>query len=311
MLTQIVNMHKMNITDEIKTLKKQKDAVILAHYYVTGDVQQEADYVGDSFYLAQVAKGVKEKCIVFCGVSFMGESAKILNPQKTVLMPDAKADCPMAHMVTAEKIQKMRERYEDLAVVCYINSTAEIKSFSDVCVTSSNAMKIVKALENKNIFFIPDGNLGNYIKQQVPEKNIICNDGYCPVHHEITVADVNNAKKAHPQAKFLVHPECRAEIIELADFTGSTSEIINYAAKSDCEEFIIGTEMGVKHELEIKATGKMFYPVSENLCCKDMKLITLENLRDALKYGRYEVKVDEAVAQKAYKPLQRMLDMSK
>ena len=172
----------MTIREEIEQLKKEKDAVILAHYYVSPEVQEIADYVGDSFYLSKVAVGLKEKTIVFCGVSFMGESAKILNPEKTVLMPDMAADCPMAHMASAETIEKIRSEYDDLAVVCYINSTAELKRHSDVCVTSSNAVKIVKSLPNKNIFFIPDRNLAHYIAGLVPEKNFIYNEGFCVVH---------------------------------------------------------------------------------------------------------------------------------
>ena len=203
----------MNITDEIKKLKKEKDAVILAHYYVRPEVQDIADYIGDSFYLSRVATELTAKTIVFCGVSFMGESAKILNPEKTVLMPDLQADCPMAHMADIDRIKKVRETYEDVAVVCYINSTAELKCHADVCVTSSNAIRIVKALPNKNIFFIPDENLGRFVAKQVPEKNFIFNDGYCHVHASIRKDQVEAAKKAHPNAPFIVHPECRPEIL--------------------------------------------------------------------------------------------------
>lgn len=219
----------------IEELKREKNAVILAHYYVDGEVQQAADYIGDSFYLSKIATGVSADTIVFCGVSFMGESAKILNPEKTVLMPDETADCPMAHMADIGKIQRLREEYEDLAVVCYINSTAELKCYSDVCVTSSNAMKIVKKLPNKNIFFIPDENLGRYIAGQVPEKNFIFNDGFCHVHAEVLPDQVKAAKESHPAAKFLAHPECREEVLELADFIGSTSEIIEYASACEAE----------------------------------------------------------------------------
>lgn len=187
-----------SIKTEIKQLKIEKNAVILAHYYVPDEVQEIADYIGDSFYLSKMAKQTDAKTIVFAGVSFMGESAKILNPEKTVLLPDDTADCPMAHMASAEKVKEMRERYDDLAVVCYINSTAELKTVSDVCVTSANAVKIVKALPHKNIFFIPDGNLAAYVARQVPEKNIICNDGYCPVHKEIQPEFVKEAKGSIP-----------------------------------------------------------------------------------------------------------------
>ena len=193
--------------EKILQLKKEKNAVILAHYYAPAEAQEVADYVGDSFYLAKIAKKSTADIIVFCGVSFMGESAKILNPNKKVLMPDLTADCPMAHMVKPGQIQKMREKYEDLAVVCYINSTAELKCQSDVCVTSSNAIKIVRALPNKNIFFIPDRNLGRYVASQVPEKNIIINSGYCPIHASITKEQLLAEKEKHPNAPILIHPE--------------------------------------------------------------------------------------------------------
>jgi quinolinate synthase len=216
----------------------------LAHYYVPDDVQGVADYIGDSFYLSKIAKNIDADLIVFAGVSFMGESAKILNPKKKVLLPDRYADCAMAHMASVDKVKKMREQVEDLAVVCYINSTAELKAVSDVCVTSSNAVEIVKKLSNKNIFFIPDGNLGAYVASKVPEKNIICNDGYCPIHRKISVNLVIETKRAHPNALFLVHPECSEEVTNLADFVGSTSEIIKFATNSEAKEFIIGTENG-------------------------------------------------------------------
>ncbi|MBP3434542.1 MAG: quinolinate synthase NadA, partial [Clostridia bacterium] len=188
---------------KIEKLKKEKNAVILAHYYVNDEVQAVADHVGDSFYLAKIAKQVEQDTIVFCGVAFMGESAKILNPDKKVLMPDVTADCAMAHMVAEGKIEEMREKYDDLAIVCYINSTAELKCKSDVCVTSSNAVKIVRALPNKNVFFIPDKNLGAYVQRQVPEKNVILNDGCCPIHINITAGQVRAEKEKHPNALVL------------------------------------------------------------------------------------------------------------
>lgn len=300
----------MSTRDEILRLKKEKNAVILAHYYVNDEVQEIADYVGDSFYLSKVATGSDAAWIVFAGVSFMGESAKILNPTKRVFMPDAKADCAMAHMVEIEKIKKMRETYEDLAVVCYINSTAEIKTYSDVCVTSANAVKIVKNLPNKNIFFIPDGNLGQYVKEQVTEKNVMLNDGYCPIHAAMTVDEVKAAKETHPLAEFLVHPECKKEILEMADYIGSTSGIINYATKSEKNEFIIGTENGVFHELKKKNPGKKFYPLSANDVCSDMKTVTLDKILNVLKNEENEVFVSDEIRQKAMRPLERMLALA-
>ena len=260
---------------EIQKLKAEKNAVILAHYYAPDEAQEVADFVGDSFYLAKVAKQSTADVIVFCGVSFMGESAKILNPEKKVLMPDLTADCPMAHMVSEDKIKLMREQYDDLAVVCYINSTARLKELSDMCVTSSNAIKIVKSLPNKNIFFIPDRNLGAYVKEQVPEKNIILNDGYCPIHAAITTEQLKKAKEQNADALVLTHPECEPEILEMSDYIGSTAEIIDYAKKSDCLKFIICTEQGVEYKLKGDNPGKEFVFVNPAPCCKDMKLNTL------------------------------------
>ena len=296
---------------EIQKLKAEKNAVILAHYYAPDEAQKVADFVGDSFYLAKVAKQSTADIIVFCGVSFMGESAKILNPDKKVLMPDLTADCPMAHMVSEDKIKMMREQYEDLAVVCYINSTARLKELSDVCVTSSNAVKIVKSLPNENIFFIPDKNLGAYVKEQVPEKNIILNDGFCPIHAAITAEQLMKAKEKYPDALILTHPECEPEILAMSDYIGSTADIIDYAKKSDCSKFIICTEQGVEYQLKNDNPDKAFVFVNPAPCCKDMKLNTLENILKVLKEEINEVFVDEENSKKALKPLDRMLECAK
>ena len=296
---------------QIEKLKLQKNAVILAHYYAPDEVQRVADFVGDSFYLAKVAKKTDADIIVFCGVSFMGESAKILNPDKKVLMPDLAADCPMAHMVAPGKIQKMREKYDDLAVVCYINSTAELKCQSDVCVTSSNAVKIVRSLPNKNIFFIPDRNLGRFVSEQIPEKNIIINDGYCPIHAAITKEQLQAVKNEHPEAPVLTHPECEPEILSLSDYIGSTADIINYANKSEKNEFIICTEDGVKYKLMNDNPDKKLYFVSPSPCYKDMKLNTLENILSVLEKEDKVVEIDEATREAALVPLNRMLECAK
>lgn len=296
------------LKDKILHLKKEKNAVILAHYYAPDGAQEVADYVGDSFYLAKVAKNTDADVLVFCGVSFMGESAKILNPEKTVLMPDITSDCPMAHMVKEGKIEEMRAKYDDLAVVCYINSTAELKCKSDVCVTSSNALNIVRALKNKNIFFIPDENLGRFVKEQVPEKNIILNDGYCHIHAAIDPESIKGEKNAHPDAEILAHPECRKELLSLADFVGSTAEIIAYVAKSEAQEFIICTEHGVEYNLKTAHPEKRFYFGKHLPCCADMKLNTPENILHVLETGENEVMVDEDVSKKALLPLERMLE---
>ena len=299
------------IVEEIEKLKKEKNAVILAHYYVTDWVQEIADYVGDSYYLAKVATELKESTIVFAGVSFMGESAKILNPEKTVLMPDMQADCPMAHMAEVKRIEQVRKEYDDVAVVCYINSTAELKTHSDVCVTSSNAMKIVKSLPNKNIFFIPDENLGRYIATKVPEKNFIFNDGFCHVHKGITFEQIKAAKEAHPNAEVLAHPECTLKALELADYIGSTAGIIDYAAKSDKEEFIIATELGVLYQLETSNPGKTFYSAGATQTCPNMKKVTLEKVRDCLRDNTGVVEVSDEKREYALKPLSRMLELAK
>lgn len=297
--------------EEINKLKKEKNVVILAHYYVDGAVQDIADYVGDSFFLAKKAVETNADAILFCGVEFMGESAKILNPNKTVLMPDLLADCPMAHMALPQKIKEVRETYDDVAVVCYINSTATLKEYSDVCVTSSNAMKIVKNLPNKNIFFIPDQNLGHYIASKVPEKNFIFNDGYCYVHHEISLEDVKKAKQEHPNAKVLVHPECRQEICNEAHYIGSTSGIIDFAKNDSCNEFIIVTENGVLHKLQKDNPDKKFYLVNDKQVCSNMKKITLEKVLKTLQTFNNQIEMDEEKRLKALQPLERMLELGK
>ena len=301
----------MTIVDKIEKLKKEKNAVILAHYYVKPEVQEVADYIGDSYYLSKVAVGLKEQTIVFCGVEFMGESAKALNPQKTVLMPDLSADCPMAHMADPEIIQKMRHTYEDLAVVCYINSTAELKKYSDVCVTSANAVKIVKALPNKNIFFIPDRNLAHYIAGLVPEKNFVYNEGFCPTHERMQAEEVLEVKKEHPEAKVLSHPECRTEILEISDYIGSTSGIIKYATESEEKEFIICTEEGVSYKLCQNNPEKKFYFPKSVPTCPNMKKNSLEKILHVLETGENEVQITEELREASVKPLERMLELAK
>ena len=298
------------IAERIERLKKEKNAVILAHYYVPDEVQEIADYIGDSFYLSKVAKNTDADMIVFCGVSFMGESAAIMNTDKKVLMPDLTADCAMAHMVDTEKIKELRNSYDDLAVVCYINSTAEIKTYSDVCVTSANAVKVVRSLPNQNIFFIPDGNLGQYVKEQVTEKNVILNDGYCPIHAAITKEEILEVKEKYPKAKFLVHPECKKEVLEEADYVGSTSGIIDFVAMDNAQEYIIGTEIGVLYELRKRNPEKKYYTLRNNTTCADMKLVTLEKVLDVLEKETNVVSVSEEVAKKALLPLERMLEIA-
>lgn len=240
------------------------------------------------------------------GVYFMGESVKILNPNKTVLLVDLGADCPMAHMVSVEEIEKMRALYKDLCVVTYINSTAEIKAHSDVCVTSSNAVKIVSSLPEKTIFFVPDQNLGRYVKKQVQDKEIILNKGFCPIHHQGNKAALLALKAKHPNAPILAHPECPEEVLDLADYVGSTKGIIKAVGDYDTSAYLIVTEEGIRHELEKCYPLKTFYFL-DNFICPDMKFLNLDKLEEVLKTGKNEVFVDEAVAKKALASLERML----
>lgn len=296
--------------EKIKALAKEKDVVILAHYYVDGEVQKIADYVGDSYYLSKVASTVTAQNILFCGVTFMGESAKILNPTKRVILPDETADCPMAHMVTPERIREVREEYNDLAVVCYVNSTAEIKAVCDVCVTSSNAVRVVRNIKENNIFFVPDNNLGRFVAEHVPEKNFIFHDGFCHVHTSILAKDVMEAKKKFKGAPVLTHPECTYDVIELSDFVGSTSEIIDYAAKSEADQFIICTDMGVFFELQRNNPEKRFYPVGESQFCPNMKKITIDKVEKALETLSPVLELEEDVRIRAKEPLSKMLKLA-
>ena len=297
--------------ERIERLKRERDAVVLAHYYVPAEVQAVADYVGDSFYLAKLAVSLPQQVIVLCGVEFMGESVKLLNPAKTVLLPDPVADCPMAHMVRRETVEAARAKYgDDLAIACYVNSTVEAKAWSDVCVTSSNAVKIVSELPQANVLFVPDRNLGRYVAEQVPGKNIILNDGCCPRHEEVSLEELEALKREHPGALVLAHPECTAEVLELADYIGATSGIIEYAERSDAEEFIIVTVRGVLHELERRCAGSgkrfLFTPTPPR--CADMELVTLEKVVSCLEELSGEVSVDAEAAPAAKRTLDRMLE---
>ncbi len=299
------------IIKEILKLKEEKNVVILAHYYVPDEVQDIADYIGDSYYLAKIAKSCEADTIVFCGVRFMGESAKILNPEKKILMPDLTADCPMAHMVSLREIEDMRNKYDDLAVVCYINSTAQLKASSDVCVTSSNAISIVKSLPNNNIFFIPDKNLGKFIADNVPEKNIILNDGCCPIHAAIYASEVMEEKANHPNALVLAHPECEADVLAIADYIGSTSGIISYAKTSTSDEFIICTEDGVEFKLRSDSPNKKFYFTKTRPSGSNMKLNTLEKVLHVLQTEENEVVLSKEMRESALAPLEKMLELGK
>lgn len=298
------------IKQQIQQLKDKNDFVILAHYYVDGSVQEIADYVGDSYYLSKVAKEVASQNILFAGVSFMGESAKLLNPTKNVYMADESADCPMAHMVEPEDIARVREEHEDVAVVCYVNSTARIKALSDVCVTSSNALDVVNQLPEKKIFFIPDNNLGRYVAEKLPDKEFIFHDGFCHVHKSIEAPLVKQAMARFPDAIVLAHPECTPDVLALADHIGSTSQIIELATSLENDSFIICTEMGIFYELLLKNPQKKFYSVGHRQFCPNMKKVTLENVLEVLESPLNEVKLGEDVMENARKPLERMLELA-
>ena len=299
------------LSAEAARLKAEKDAVVLAHYYVPAETQALADYVGDSFYLARLARTLDCKTIVLAGVSFMAESAKMLNPQRTVLLPDVTADCPMAHMVRKADVDAVRAQYDDLAVVCYINSTAEIKTWSDVCVTSANAVKVVRELPQKNILFIPDMHLGHYVSLQVPEKNFILTRGYCPIHHRMIAAEVEALAMEHPDAVVLAHPECTEELLQEADFIGSTKQMIDYTATSDAQEFIVCTVVGVQREMELatQGTDKRFYFPATTPICVNMAKVTPEKVLACLRDNTGEVPMPANV-QAATTPLERMLELA-
>lgn len=294
--------------DKINKLKIEKNAIILAHFYQPEEIQEIADFVGDSLELSKYAYKCTSDIIIVCGVDFMAGSVKILNPSKKVLIPVGNATCPMANMVTAKDIINLRKEHPNAAVVTYINSTVEVKAVSDICCTSSNAINIVNSLPNEEIIFVPDNNLGSYVAR-FTDKKIILFNGYCPVHNDITIKDVLQAKYEHPKALFVVHPECRSEIIDMADFTGSTAKIINYIGESDINEFIIGTEEGILTSLKKKYPNKKFYKLTNNFICFDMKKIRLQDLLNTLELEQYEITLDEEMRIRALNTLKRMINL--
>lgn len=302
-------MDKKELVENIEILKKQKNAVIVAHNYQNEDVQEIADVVGDSFALSRYCASSSYDVIVFCGVHFMAESAKLLSPEKTVLLPEIDAGCPMAEMVTAEALREEKKKHPGAAVVCYINSTAEVKAESDVCCTSSNAVKVMRSIKQKDIIFVPDRNLGSYVAKMVPEKNVILWKGFCATHNKIKTDDVKKARELHPDALFLVHPECRPEIVELADFVGSTKQIIDYAQSSKESKFIIGTEMGVLVKLKKDNPDKQFYLLSPGLVCPNMKKTSLQSVYEALRDMKHNIVLDRNISERARIPLDRMLQV--
>lgn len=295
------------LSNEILRLKKERNAIILAHNYQVSEVQDVADIVGDSYSLSQKAAETDSDVIVFCGVHFMAESAKILSPDKTVLLPVKDAGCPMADMVTAPKLREMKKRYPDAAVVCYVNSSAEVKAECDICCTSSNALKVIESLEQKQVIFVPDENLGSYIASKVKDKEIILWKGFCITHKRVKAEEVKKIKQMYPDAKILMHPECEPEVQKLADFLGSTSEIIKYAGEIPEKDIIIGTEEGILHLLKKQNPDKNFYLLSTGLICTNMKKTRLSDVHNALLNMQHEIHVDETIRLKALKSLERML----
>ena len=293
------------LSEKILKLKKEKNAIILAHLYQIPEIQEIADYVGDSYYLSQVARDAKEDLIIFCGVKFMAESAKVLSPEKTVILPAPNAGCPMADMAEVEDVEEMIKKYPDAFKVCYINSSYEVKALCDASVTSSSALKIMKNIPNKQILFLPDQNLGGYISEFFPEKEFILWRGFCPTHHRITAEDIIKAKEEHPNVKVLSHPECSKEVRDLSDYIGSTSGIINYATECEDKEFIIATEEGVLHQLKKKNPDKKFY-FPEVMVCPNMKKTRLQDVYDALDGKKEEVILDEEIRKKALTSLENM-----
>lgn len=306
----------MDLKEEILRLKKEKNAVILAHYYVKGEIQDIADYIGDSLALAQIAARLDEPVIVLCGVNFMGETAKILCPDKTVLLPDMEAGCSLADSCKADDFEAFIKENPGHTVISYVNTSAGVKALTDVVVTSSNARQIVETFpEDTPIIFGPDRNLGSYINA-VTGRNMKLWNGACHVHEQFSVEKIAALKKQHPGAKVLVHPECKGQVLALADKVGSTAALLNYAVNSDEKEFIVATESGILHEMQKKCREKNFIPAPPNdstCACNDcayMKLNTLEKLRDCLRDGKPEVNVDPAIAEKALRPIKKMLEIS-
>ena len=301
------SMNRDELVKKILELKEKRNAVIVAHNYQIDEVQEIADIVGDSFALSKYCASIDAKVIVFCGVHFMAESAKILSPGKVVLLPEIDAGCPMADMVTVDALKEEKKKYPDATVVCYINSSAAVKAESDVCCTSSNAVEVVKALDAKEILFVPDKNLGGYVSKQIPEKKFILWNGFCVTHHKVKVDEVEKMRQIHPDALLLVHPECQPEVLACADFAGSTKQIIDFAAESKNTKFIIGTEMGVLYKLKKSNPDKVFYLMSQGLVCPNMKKTTLKSVYEALSEMKYNIEIDEDTRIKAKKCLDRML----
>lgn len=294
------------LRERLEQLKKERNAIILAHYYQRDEIQEVADFRGDSFLLAQKAAQTDADVIVFCGVHFMGESAKILAPNKRVIIPDERAGCPMADMVNVDGLRALKQEHPNAKVVSYINTTAEVKSETDICCTSANAVKVVESVDADEVIWVPDKNLGNYVSKFTSKKMIIW-EGYCNTHDMLTVRDVEEMKQKYPNAQFVVHPECRPEVVAMGDFVGSTTAIIKYCCESDCQEFIVGTEDGTGYQLRMDSPNKQFHFATKYLVCPNMKVNNLKKVVRALETMQPEIYVDQQIAEKARLSLERML----
>ena len=300
-----------SIVNEIKKLKEEKNAVILAHCYQNIEVDEVADYVGDSLYLSQKAAETDADIIVFAGVYFMVQTAKILNPDKKVLLPRMESGCLMADMVNLQQVREFKSKHPNIPTVCYINSTAEVKTECDICCTSSNALNIVKSLQAPQVLFLPDTYLGKWVESQLDGTEVITYPGYCPTHLRIKPEDIIEMKKKYPNAEVLAHPECHKEVVKLADYVGSTTGLMKHAIESDKKQFIISTEKGVVDRLKRDYPEKEFILIKDNIICPNMKWHTLEDIYNALAKEQHEINVDKDVAQKALKCIDRMLEVSK
>ncbi|HHW11712.1 MAG TPA: quinolinate synthase NadA [Firmicutes bacterium] len=300
-------MSQLELITEIQKLKAEKDALLLAHTYQNDEIQEIADFVGDSLELSRLAAKSPHRVLVLCGVHFMAESAALLSPEKTVLLPAPEAGCPMADMADAETVKEWRAKYPRAAVVAYVNTSAAVKAVSDICCTSSNAVKVVRSLAEEEIIFLPDRNLGSYVASQVPEKKFHLWPGFCRTHHQVTVDEVEKVKRVHPEAKLLIHPECRPEVVAHADFVGSTKQIVEQVAKMDASTFIIGTEMGIIHGLKKRYPDKRFYLLTPKLVCPNMKKTTLADVAAALRTLQPVITVPEPIRSQARRCLERML----
>ena len=300
-----------SIIEKISELKKKHNAVILAHNYQRGEIQDVADFVGDSLGLSQQAAKTDADLIVFCGVHFMAETAALMSPDKTVIMPDEHAGCPMASMITARELREKKKFYPNAKVVCYVNTTAAVKAESDICCTSSNAVKIVSSIpEDEEIIFVPDKSLGAYVSSCLGREMMYW-EGYCPTHHRILAEQIDKMKSEHPEAEVVVHPECTPDVIALADHVASTTGILNYAKSSNSKEFVIGTEIGILHRMKKENSDKTFMPVTPLSDCPNMKLNTLEKLLWSLEDIQFVVTVPEEIAVEARKAIERMLELSR